>query len=486
MKKSCTFKPPLLLVLVVPLFLSGCLDKAASDLVAKDIQITQSQELKTTTHSDGAFSFSVPDWPDAANAPGLILTKSNLECAFSAASIPAPIELVKKNFKQVQQNKNMTENEDYLEYEISATASLSFKAMSRLEYCDYKTYVLTISCLKDIKYKELLESSSCKKRDLKPIEKLGLVANPVNDDPAQIPSAFKEARENGAQLLYWYFSWKDLEEKPDTVPFVMQPMSYEGKTGVVIEVIHTNVLAPYPAPWVSFDEQGFAERFSDFAAEFAEKYEPDYLFVGNEVDDYLYLHRDKIGAFKNVLELSRSKIKQASPGTKVGFTATYHDAVAHDALDIIQELAGKADIIGYTAYGYSGQFRFEDPGKGIELLEGIPSVVPQKPFAIVEAGWNTSSLLGSSEEKQKQYAEKFFDYLKTTDAEFVNWFSLHDGKDCTQAAQSFLTGTSEPMAQDELFVDSFLAFLCNLGVKKSDGTPKVAWGTWLEQSSNLE
>ena len=53
------------------------------------------------------------------------------------------------------------------------------------------------------------------------------------------------------------------------------------------------------------------------------------------------------------------------------------------------------------------------------------------------------------------------------------WFLFQDGKDCTRTAQSFLgpLGAAGTGKQIEIFK----AFLCNFGLRRSDGTPKPAW-----------
>jgi len=111
----------------------------------------------------------------------------------------------------------------------------------------------------------------------------------------------------------------------------------------------------------------------------------------------------------------------------------------------------------------------------------VKNIVPGKPYAIVETGWSSSSLLSSSKAKQAEFAEEYFSFVETTDAEFVNWFSLHDGRDCTDAANSFLTDLPQ-VKEDEEFMTVFKEYLCTIGLKMSDGTPKQAWGVWEENT----
>ncbi|MEW6748232.1 MAG: hypothetical protein AB1295_00810 [Candidatus Micrarchaeota archaeon] len=428
-------------------------------------------------HNRGQISFQYPDWPAADNADQNFLVRNNGTCVFAAAEYPAASPMLKD---VLESELHSSFQGEYLDFDMS-TGGQEFDARTRMVYCDYKTYTFTIACIGELQEERLLESVRCAPRQLDLKKKLGLIPIPPNQDPALLAQTFRQARADGAEVLYWYLPYRDVADNWTLPDYVMEPMSYEGKSAVVIEVIHTNVLAEYPKRYSSFTDEGFSEEFSARAAEFAERYDPDYLFVGNEVDDYLWERRELIPEFKDLLEQTRIKVHAANPRTKVGFTVTYHDTLTHNATDITKTLAEEADIIGYTDYGYRGLFRFDNVSRGLEYLGRPADVVPGKPFAIVEAGWSSSPLLGSSEALQEEYAEGFFAYLEDTDAEFVNWFALHDGVDCSDAADSFLKDLPQ-VKEDESFMEVFKEFLCSLGIKHSDGTPKKAWSVWQENT----
>ena len=246
---------------------------------------------------------------------------------------------------------------------------------------------------------------------------------------------------------------------------------------VTMEVFHSNVLAAYPARFSSFKDPNFKEEFAEFSIEFVKRYNPEYYFVGNEVDEYLWTHPNDIGAFKEILEYTRERIHQESPNTKVGFTVTYHDAMRNNATYITQELADAVDIIGYTCHGYHDLFIYDNVSIGKQYLDALETVVPGKPFAVVETGWSSSPMLNSSEDLQAEFAEAYFDYLKSTDAEFVVWLTMHDGDDCTENAESFLIDLPEVKENPE-FMEAFKEYMCKLGLKQNDGTPKKSWEVW--------
>jgi hypothetical protein len=244
-----------------------------------------------------------------------------------------------------------------------------------------------------------------------------------------------------------------------------------------MNVIHTNVLGKYPPEFDSFVDPGFKEEFAEFSVDFVERYQPDYYFVGGEVDIYLDNHRDEIPAFQEVLSQTYREVKKASPQTIVGLVVTYHYARDYDALDIIQTLAPECDILGYTVHPHLENFSYRDISRGLEYLNEVSEVVPDKPFAIIETCWSSSPLLESSEELQAEFVHDFFSFVDSGGAEFVIWFSLNDQCDCSEAARTHLEPHPEVM-EDEEYVRFFEEFMCSPGLKYADGSPKKAWYTW--------
>jgi hypothetical protein len=434
-------------------------------------------------YSDGHMSFQYPDWPDAEKSDQNFLVRNNGTCVFAAARYPGMPSIMFRSYLEGQFNRSFGgEGGEYLNFTMSPGGT-HFDAVSRVLYCNYDTYSVTMACKGELPDASILGSAACKKRNIGAVPRLAMIPTPTNDNPSGIVPAIKEARENGVDVLDWYFDWAGLDNNWSAADYIMEPLAYEGRSAAMVEVIHSNVLSKYPARFRSFDDPGFAEEFSDFSGEFAARYKPDYYFVGSEVDDYLYNHRDLMPAFKELLRKTRQKVKAASPRTKFGFSVTYHDALRNNATDIAQALAPEADVIAYTSYGYHDMFVFDNVSQGVAYLEGAKNIVPGKPYVILETGWSSSTLLNSSEDRQAEFAEAYFDFIRanTTEAEFVKWWGLNDGKDCTEPARSFLTDMPY-LENDTAFMTPFKEYLCSLALKRSDGTPKKAWRVWQENT----
>jgi hypothetical protein len=400
------------------------------------------------------------------------MLKSNGTNAFSAARYPVPSALMRQ---QLEQNLGATFEGEYAYHSLGSDEA-ALKAVTRVLYCDYETYTLTLAG-PETPDAGLLAVAKCKARELNIRDGVGIMPIPINCDSAMITSAFREARGLGAEVISWYFFWGGLEEDWAVADYVMEGLSHEGKSVAVMNVIHTNVLGKYPPEFDSFVDPGFKEGFAEFSVDFVERYQPDYYFIGGEVDIYLNNHRDEIPAFQEVLSHTYREIKKASPETIVGLVVTYHYARDYDALDIIQTLAPECDILGYTVHPHLENFSYRDISRGLEYLNEVSEVVPDKPFAIIETAWSSSALLESSEELQAEFVHDFFSFVDSGGAEFVIWFSLNDQCDCSEAARTHLEPVPE-MMEDEQYVRFFEEFMCSPGLKYADGSPKKAWYTW--------
>jgi hypothetical protein len=423
------------------------------------------------TYSDEVITFQYPDWPDVTPEKAeIFILKSNGTEVFSASRYAIPSTLMTD---QMEQNLDAVFDGEYAYHELG-----SLKAVTRVLYSDYHTYTLTLAG-PETPDAGLLNSAVCTARELPVLEGVGFMPIPPNCDSASIPFACREARTLGADVISWYFFWGGLYEDWSVADYVMEGLSHEGKAVPVMNVIHTNVLGDYPPEFESFTDHDFKKAFAEFSAAFVERYQPEYYFIGGEVDIYLNNHRDEIPAFQAVLAEAYQAVKEARPETQVGLVVTYHYARDYDALDIIRTLAPDCDILGYTVHPHLENFSYRDISRGLEYLNEVSDVVPGKPFAIIETCWSSSPLLESSEAMQAEFVHDFFSFVESSGAEFVIWFSLNDQCDCSEAARIHLEPVPESSYTED-YVRFFEEFMCSPGIKYADGTPKQAWYTWRE------
>jgi len=132
--------------------------------------------------------------------------------------------------------------------------------------------------------------------------------------------------------------------------------------------------------------------------------------------------------------------------------------------------------VAYTVHAYQNDFDYHDPTRELQFLEEAAALIPGKPYGVIEAGWSNASLLGSSEVKQSRVVEDVIQFTRDSNAEFVIWFGLHEWENCGKYADTFI----QDMPVDETYRARFETFMCSLGLKRFDNTPKQAYHTWLQ------
>ena len=96
-----------------------------------------------------------------------------------------------------------------------------------------------------------------------------------------------------------------------------------------------------------------------------------------------------------------------------------------------------------------------------------------------EVGYPSAQLLGSSVQKQADFVTYAFSAWSAAgkQLQFVNFFALHDFSEqwCDTLLQYY--GVSDTAA-------SFKAYLCSLGLRRSDGNPKLSWQAMIDATGN--
>jgi hypothetical protein len=305
-------------------------------------------------------------------------------------------------------------------------------------------------------------------RSRTPAAKLGMIA--AAPDTAT-PGDFTAARDLGMDPLYTYRAWADGDGAQ-----VLDLLGAGGHVAINLSVVQTTTMGRYPAPWKSFADPGFAQAFGAWAGTLAAKHEPAYVFVGNEANTFLHAHPELVDAYVAVVRETAAGVRAASPKTRVGVVLSFRDVARHSQWALARRLAAEVDLVGFTVYGYRDpDFTFADPAEGMKWLDAIETAWTG-PYAIVETGWNSAAVLGSSEAMQADFARRLVSRATTLRAEFVAWFLRRDGADCTVAARRFLT--PEQLALPPTLLEErlaiFKAFLCSFGAYHADGSEKPA------------
>jgi exo-beta-1,3-glucanase (GH17 family) len=204
--------------------------------------------------------------------------------------------------------------------------------------------------------------------------------------------------------------------------------------------------------------------------------EISYLWIDNEIDDYLYKHKDEINDYSEFYKHIYLAVKQKYPKIKIGTISTYHDAKNNKALDIIKKVGGKGDVLGFSLYPQ--MMKNSKPADVEKFFREMSSLADDAglKFAITETGWSTAGF-GGSEAKQAQYITELFKAYKKhkNEMEFLGLFNLYDFPKSVNKAIASNMGAGNK---------KFIKFQGSLGLAYNNGESKQAWQTFLSEMKN--
>lgn len=307
----------------------------------------------------------------------------------------------------------------------------------------------------------------------------------ISASPRQIPpptsadflAAFDLAYGAGARGQVIAASWKDLEPTSgalDVSSLVNQLDYVPGRMPAVyagIQPINT-VAKEVPADLAdtAFDAPVMRARFHALIDALATALpgKVTYLSIGNEVDGYLQATNQwtQYRAFyEDALEYAHTRM----PGVRVGVTAGYDGLVGASRAQMAA-LNTRSDVVMLTYYPVGEGFAVGPPTIARTAFPAMIAAADGKPVVIQELGYPASPLLGSSDAMQAEFFADAIDQWSKIDGArmpFVSLFLLHDFTDEQCRAFGDYYGIPDNA--------EFEAYLCTLGLRHADGTPRPAW-----------
>jgi hypothetical protein len=206
----------------------------------------------------------------------------------------------------------------------------------------------------------------------------------------------------------------------------------------------------------SLSNPEFKALWVNEARSLAKEFKPDYISLGNEINDYFYHKPDDVEPYLTLYDEAYSAIKEASPSSKVFVVFSYTHLIDNGQWDLIKKFNNRVDLIGLTTY----------PWKHFKKPEHIPDdyysrilSYTNKPIAFTEIGWPSAG--GGSEDEQATFLKIFLDRIKGMNIETVNWLFLHEQN---------INGILATMTKPELGT---------VALKRADGTRKKIYDEWL-------
>lgn len=198
-----------------------------------------------------------------------------------------------------------------------------------------------------------------------------------------------------------------------------------------------------------------------------------YLSIGNEVDVYLQAHPAEWQTYKAFYQPVLQHAHALDSEIKVGVTATAGGLLS-SATQEMMELNSLSDVLIATYYPLSADYKMLPPNQIDADFPALINLANGKPLIFQEIGYAASVTIDSSEQAQAEFVQHVFANWRDDDGKvaMLNLFCLHDfSAQQTQQLQQYYG----------LQNANFYAYLATLGLRRSDGTARLAWQSLLDE-----
>lgn len=299
----------------------------------------------------------------------------------------------------------------------------------------------------------------------------------ITEGSTDFEESFSMVKDVGTQFIELPLNWDDIEKSPHEYgnQFLSIANMYYPSTGtkvlLTINPVDTNVLhLPEDLVNKNFDDPEVIERYNQLM---------DYVFsqipdldlvavsIGNEIDAYLGEDPEKWEQYQRFFKETSKYIKEKD--VTIGCKTTFDAATKRNETEI-KMLNQYSDVIMVNYYPLNADFSVKDPFVVHSDFDTLISLYPDKIIYITEAGYPSSSVLGSSESMQKEFIKEIFKAWDThkSHIKLIDFVWLHDLS----------------ASQVDVFVEyygvsakNFREYLRTLGLRQYNGKEKEAFVT---------
>lgn len=289
--------------------------------------------------------------------------------------------------------------------------------------------------------------------------------------------SFNTIKDVGAQFIELPLNWDDIEKSPGTygnqflnIANMYYPATHT-KVLLTINPIDTNVLhLPEDLTDRDFDDPEVIERYKrlmDYVFSQIPDLELVAISIGNEIDAYLCEDIGKWDQYQKFFKETGDYIRDNKAAIKIGCKTTFEATTEKNEKEI-KILNKSSDVIMVNYYPLNADFSVKDPSVVQSDIDMLTSLYTDEILYITEAGYPSSSHLGSSDKMQRQFIKEIF---KAWDKhrlqiKLVDFVWLHDL--CQSEVDIFVEyyGVS---------ARNFTEFLRTLGLQTYDGKDKQAF-----------
>lgn len=314
---------------------------------------------------------------------------------------------------------------------------------------------------------------------------LALSANPAatSADPL---SGITLATRVGVHGTFVSYTWSSLEQASGgyTLDDLRGGLVYLGgtlrlKLLLGIQVLNTTAKeTPGSLQGAAFDSPAMMLRFRRLLAAIRPylNRNVEYLSIGNEVDVYLAAHPAEWDAYTRFYRFAVTQAHALAPWIKVGVTTTF-DAATREAR-LVDRLNRTSDVEILTYYPLGDHFAVRAPTSPLADFPTMLRLSGRRPLVLQEVGYPSAQRLHSSPTRQATFVRAVYRAWGRAGSRvpFLNFFLLHDFTRpmCEQLGTYY-------GARDE----NFLAYLCSLGLRQTDGRQKPAWTAFIDGAARV-
>ncbi|MET0661437.1 MAG: hypothetical protein ABW110_25140 [Steroidobacteraceae bacterium] len=302
---------------------------------------------------------------------------------------------------------------------------------------------------------------------------------------ARAQEAFDMSYTTGARGQFNSFTWATLEptqgtydaQKFDELNSAIATAQTRGMVELVgLQVINTNSRdLPADLMALPFNDPAVIARFHallDRVLTSAHRGQIRYLSIGNEVDAYLRVNPQEWPQYGAFYRDAVAYAHTLDPNVKVGVTGTADGALVHSPMELT-ELNSASDVVILTYYplqfSLQGDVTVRSPTVVASDFPQLLNFAGAKPLVLQEVGYPAATLNASSDALQAQFITNVFGAWRNANGKipFLNYFLLHDFPQPLCDDLSVKYGAANNA--------SFNAFLCSLGLRTVNGTPRSGW-----------
>lgn len=201
---------------------------------------------------------------------------------------------------------------------------------------------------------------------------------------------------------------------------------------------------------------------------------PEYFVIANEADVYFDKHPEEIDAFMGFAAAAKREIRSRFPQAVIGISVTYEGLhKGGQRADFIKRVIAASDAAFFTYYPVL-DLKPTRPAQTPAQLDDIINAAQGKAVILQEIGY-PSGLAGSSPQLQADFFATIIPaIIKRPQIKLASIFALHDfdPKMCKILTGYYGFGGLLSLTP---WVKDFRNFICTLGLREADGTPKPAW-----------